>query len=192
LLFVVRSAKRGATAEVTGPETRNNIMNPFDPLRKVMHVDEAAARHGAQSGTVFTNGVFDLLQRGHAAYLAEARRLGDRLIVGIQGDESARASGSGTGRPVHSEGDRAFLVAAFESVDAVVIFNEPTPIALLARLKPFVYVMAGDRDMSRMAETALVQSWGGHALALPYFDGFSTTALVERIRGEAASTGSMR
>jgi len=168
------------------------MMNPFDPLRKVLHVEEAVARFGAQSGTVFTNGLFDILDRGHAAYLAEARRLGDRLVVGIQSDAAFSASGVATARPLHSEGDRAFLVAALESVDAVVIFNEPTPIGLLARLKPFVYVMGGDVDMSRLAETALVQSWGGHALALPFFDGFSTAALVERIRGKAASTGSLR
>jgi bifunctional ADP-heptose synthase (sugar kinase/adenylyltransferase) len=83
-------------------------------------------------------------------------------------------------------------VAALESVDAVVIYNEPTPIGLLGRLRPFVYVMGGDPDMSRLPETALVQSWGGHVLALPFFDGVSTSALIERIRGEAASTGSMR
>ena len=168
------------------------MMNPFDPLRKVLHVEEAVARHGAHSGTVFTNGLFDILDRGHAAYLAEARRLGDRLIVGIQGDAAFRTPHGAQHRPLHSEGDRAFLVAALESVDAVVIFNEPTPIGLLARLKPFVYVMGGDVDMSRLAETALVQSWGGHALALPQYDGFSTAALVERIRGGAASTGSLR
>jgi rfaE bifunctional protein nucleotidyltransferase chain/domain len=168
------------------------MMNPFDPLRKVLHVDEAAAHHGAGSGTVFANGVFDILHRGHAAWLAEARRLGDRLVVGVQGDAAFGVAGGTGARPIHSEGDRAFLVAALESVDAVVIFNEPTPIALLARLRPFVYVTAGDRDVSRLAEAALVQSWGGHALALPFSDGFPAGSLVERIRGEAASTGSMR
>jgi len=169
------------------------MMNPFDPLRKVLHVEEAVARFGAQSGTVFTNGLFDILDRGHAAYLAEARRLGDRLVVGLQSDAAFRASASAPNHSLpHPEGDRAFLVAALESVDAVVIYNEPTPIGLLARLKPFVYVMGADTDMSRLAETALVQSWGGHALALPFFDGFSTAALVERIRGGTASTESLR
>jgi rfaE bifunctional protein nucleotidyltransferase chain/domain len=168
------------------------MLNPFDPLRKVLHVEEVAARHGAQSGTVFTHGVFDSLDRGHAAYLAEARRLGDRLIVGIQGDAAFHAAGSSPARPMHFEGDRAFLVAALESVDAVVIYNEPTPIGLLGRLRPFVYVMGGDQDMSRLPETALVQSWGGHALALPFFDGFSTRSLIARIGGAAASMGSMR
>jgi rfaE bifunctional protein nucleotidyltransferase chain/domain len=166
------------------------MLNPFDPLRKVLHVDEAAARHGGQPGTVFTDGVFDCLHRGDVAYLAEARRLGDRLVVGIQGDASAHESVAEP--PLHTEGDRALLVAALESVDAVVIFHEPTPIALLLRLRPFVYVTGGDRDINGLPETALVQSWGGHALALPFIDGFSTAALVERIRGEAASTGSLR
>ena len=182
----------GQAAEVTAPRCETIMMNPFDPLRKVLHVDEAAARHAGQSGTVVTNGVFDILHRGNVAFLAEARRLGDRLVVGVLSDAAARLLGMAEGRPLNTEGDRAFQVAALESVDAVVIYGGPTPIALLARLKPFVYVTSGDRDPSRLAETALVQSWGGHTLALPFVDGYSTTALVERIRGQAATTGSMR
>ena len=157
-------------------------MNRFDPLRKLMHVDEAVARFASQPGTVFTNGVFDLLHRGHIAYLAEARQLGDRLIVAINSDASARILDKGPDRPMNREGDRAFQVAALESVDAVVLFNEPTPIALLSRLRPPVYVKGGDYDMSRLAESALVRSWGGHAVSLPFVDGFSTTSLMDRIR----------
>ena len=157
-------------------------MNRFDPLRKLMHVDEAVARFASQPGTVFTNGVFDLLHRGHIAYLAEARQLGDRLVVAINGDASARLLDKGPDRPMNHEGDRAFQVAALESVDAVVIFNEPTPIALLSRLRPAVYVKGGDYDMSKLAETALVRAWGGHAVALPFVDGFSTTSLMDRLR----------
>jgi rfaE bifunctional protein nucleotidyltransferase chain/domain len=157
-------------------------MNRFDPLRKLMHADEAAARFAMQPGTVFTNGVFDLLHRGHVACLAEARQLGDRLVVGINSDTSARLLDKGPDRPMNREGDRAFQVAALESVDAVVIFDEPTPIALLSRLRPSVYVKGGDYDMSRLAEAALVHSWGGHALSLPFVDGFSTTSLMDRIR----------
>ncbi len=160
-------------------------MNRFDPLRKMMHVDEAVARFASQPGTVFTNGVFDLLHRGHIAYLAEARQLGDRLIVAINSDASARILDKGPDRPMNREGDRAFQVAALESVDAVVIFNEPTPIALLSRLRPAVYVKGGDHDMSRLAESALVHGWGGHAMALPFVDGFSTTSLMDRIRATA-------
>jgi len=157
-------------------------MNQFDPLRKLMHAEEAVARFGSQPGTVFTNGVFDLLHRGHIAYLAEARRLGDRLVVAINSDASARGLGKSPNGPVHPEGDRAFQVAALESVDAVVIFNEPTPIALLSRLRPSVLVQGGDLDMGKLAESALVQSWGGHAVTLPCADGFCATSLMERLR----------
>ena len=157
-------------------------MNRFDPLRKLMHVDEAVARFAQQPGTVFSDGVFDILHRGHIAYLAEARALGARLIVAIHGDASARLLDKIPGRSVHPEGDRAFQVAALESVDAVVILGEPTPIALLSRLRPSVYVKSGDHDMSRLAEAALVRSWGGHAVSLPFVDGFATTRLVERLR----------
>jgi D-glycero-beta-D-manno-heptose 1-phosphate adenylyltransferase len=160
-------------------------MNRFDPLRKMMHVDEAVARFASQPGTVFTNGVFDLLHRGHIACLAEARQLGDRLVVAVNGDASARLLDKGPDRPMNPEGDRAFQVAALESVDAVIIFNEPTPIALLSRLRPAVYVKGGDYDMSKLAEGELVRSWGGHAVALPFVDGFSTTSLVDRIRAGA-------
>jgi len=146
-----------------------------------MHADEAVARFAMQPGTVFADGVFDLLHRGHIAYLAEARQLGDRLVVAIRGDASARHLEKGPDRPVNREGDRAFQVAALESVDAVVIFNEATPTALLSRLRPSVVVKGGDHDMSRLPESALVRSWGGHALALPFVDGFSTTSLMDRI-----------
>lgn len=157
-------------------------MNQFDPLRKLMHADEAVARFASQPGTVFTYGVFDLLHRGHIAFLAEARRLGDRLVVAINSDASARSLDKGPGRPMHREGDRAFQIAALESVDAVVIFNEPTPISLLSRLRPSVFVQGGDCDMGKLAESALVRSWGGHAVALPFVDGFSTTSLMDRLR----------
>ena len=157
-------------------------MNRYDPLRKLLHVDEAVARFSSQPATVFTNGVFDLLHRGHIAYLAEARQLGDRLVVGISGDAAAGLVDAGHGHPMNHEGDRAFAVAALESVDAVVIFNESTPTALLSRLRPSVYVMGGEDDMSKLAESALVRSWGGHAVVLPFVDGFSTTSLMDRIR----------
>jgi rfaE bifunctional protein nucleotidyltransferase chain/domain len=160
-------------------------MNRFDPLRKLLHVDEAVARFSSQPATVFTNGIFDLLHRGHIAYLAEARQLGDRLVVGICSDAAARLRDAGREGPMSHEGDRAFAVAALESVDAVVIFNEPTPIALLTRLRPSVYVNGGDEDMSKLAESALVRSWGGHAVALPFVDGFSTASLMDRLRASS-------
>ena len=160
-------------------------MNRFDPLRKVLHADEAVARYASQPATVFTTGVFDLLHRGHIAWLAEARQLGDRLVVGISGDAAARLADSPHDRPLNPEGDRAFAVAALESVDAVVIYNEPTPIALLTRLRPSVYAKGGDDDMSKLAESALVRGWGGHVLALPFVDVLSTASLMDRLRASS-------
>jgi len=160
-------------------------MNRFDPLRKLLHADEAVARFASQPATVFTDGVFDLLHRGHIAFLAEARQLGDRLVVGIAGDTAGRLLEAGHEHPMNPEGDRAFAIAALESVDAVVIYNEPTPIALLTRLRPSVYVKGGDEDLSRLAGSALVRSWGGHAVALPFVDGFSTASLMDRLRASS-------
>jgi rfaE bifunctional protein nucleotidyltransferase chain/domain len=131
---------------------------------------------------VFTNGVFDVLHRGHASYLAQARALGGSLVVAINTDASARRLGKGPGRPLNNEQDRAAMLAALESVSLVTWFDEDTPVALLGELRPGLYVKGGDYDMDRLAETALVRSWGGRALAIPFLDGYSTTALVDRIR----------
>jgi rfaE bifunctional protein nucleotidyltransferase chain/domain len=155
----------------------------FDPARKLLSLDEAVTALGGHPGTVFTNGVFDVLHRGHVAYLAAARALGDRLIVGVNSDASARRLGKGPDRPLNNERDRAFLLAGLESVDAVVFFEEDTPLAVMAKLKPAIYVKGGDYDMANLAETPLVESWGGRSLALPFVDGYSTTELVRRIRG---------
>jgi rfaE bifunctional protein nucleotidyltransferase chain/domain len=164
-----------------------NAFDRFDPARKLLSPDEAAARYAGRTDLVFTNGVFDVLHRGHVAYLAAARALGGSLIVGVNSDASARRLGKGPDRPLNRAPDRAYLLAGLESVDAVVLFDEDTPLALLARLRPGTYVKGGDYDMARLAETPLVHSWGGRALALPFVDGYSTTALVRRIRGEAGA-----
>lgn len=132
---------------------------------------------------VFTNGVFDILHRGHVSYLAAARSLGAALLVGLNSDSSARGLGKGPDRPLNTEVDRAVVLAALASVDLVVLFDEPTPVALLARIRPDLYVKGGDYDIETLAETRLVRSWGGDARALAFVDGYSTTALVRRIRG---------
>ncbi len=131
---------------------------------------------------VFTNGVFDILHRGHVTYLAQARALGASLIVGLNSDASARGLGKAPGRPLNHEGDRAIVLVALESVSLVTLFDEATPVELLRLVRPDLYVKGGDYDVERLAETALVRSWGGEARALPFVDGYSTTALVERIR----------
>jgi rfaE bifunctional protein nucleotidyltransferase chain/domain len=134
---------------------------------------------------VFTNGVFDVLHRGHATYLAQARALGASLVVALNSDASARRLGKGPDRPLNSEADRAALIAALESVSLVTWFDEDTPLALITELRPDILVKGGDYDMSKLAETQVVQSYGGRALAIPFVDGYSTTALVRKIRQSA-------
>jgi len=131
---------------------------------------------------VFTNGVFDVLHRGHVAYLHEARAQGASLVVAVNSDASARGLGKGPDRPLNRDVDRALVLAGLASVDAVLFFDEPTPCALLARVRPQLYVKGGDYDMEVLEETRLVRSWGGDARAIPFVDGYSTTALVNRIR----------
>jgi D-glycero-beta-D-manno-heptose 1-phosphate adenylyltransferase len=132
---------------------------------------------------VFTNGVFDVLHRGHVLYLAAARELGAALLVAVNSDSSARQLGKGPNRPLNQETDRQLVVAALESVSFVTAFDEPTPCELLKRCRPDIYVKGGDYDMETLEETRLVRSWGGRSVAIPFVDGYSTSALVRRIRG---------
>jgi rfaE bifunctional protein nucleotidyltransferase chain/domain len=132
---------------------------------------------------VFTNGVFDILHRGHVDCLQAARRLGASLVVGLNSDASARRLGKGPDRPLNAQLDRACVLAGLEAVSLVILFDEPTPLALLQRVRPDVYVKGGDYDMETLEETALVRSWGGQAVAIPFIGGYSTTSLVRRIRG---------
>ncbi|HZN47131.1 MAG TPA: D-glycero-beta-D-manno-heptose 1-phosphate adenylyltransferase [Ramlibacter sp.] len=152
-------------------------------LAKIVSRREAAARIGALAGpVVFTNGVFDVLHRGHVTYLAQARALGASLVVALNTDASARRLGKGPDRPLNNETDRAVVMAALEAVSLVTWFDEDTPVQLLSELKPQVYVKGGDYDMRQLAETVLVEGYGGRALAIPFVDGYSTSRLVERIR----------
>ena len=132
---------------------------------------------------VFTNGVFDILHRGHVSYLAQARALGASLVLGLNSDASARRLGKGPDRPLNAETDRACVLAALESVDLVTLFDEDTPVALLKLVRPQLYVKGGDYDIEALEETRWVRSWGGDARALGFVVGYSTSALVRRIRG---------
>lgn len=131
---------------------------------------------------VFTNGVFDLLHRGHVDYLADARRLGGALIVGVNGDTSARALDKGTGRPLNSAADRAAVLASLACVDLVVVFEESTPARLLSELRPQVYVKGGDYRLDRLPEAELVSQWGASTVILGYRAGCSTSQLIQRAR----------
>jgi len=153
-------------------------------LEKIVPRPQAPAAMARLAGpVVFTNGVFDVLHRGHVTYLAQARSLGGSLVVAINTDASARRLGKGPERPLNGEQDRAAMLAALASVDLVTWFDEDTPVELLEELRPAVYVKGGDYDMATLEETRRIQRWGGRALAIPFVDGYSTTALVRRIRG---------
>lgn len=131
---------------------------------------------------VFTNGVFDVLHRGHVMYLAQARALGASLLVALNTDASARRLGKGSDRPLNNEADRAFVVAALASTSLVTWFDEDAPVQLISEIKPDLLVKGGDYDMSKLTETGVVEAYGGRAVALPFVDGYSTTALVHKIR----------
>jgi D-glycero-beta-D-manno-heptose 1-phosphate adenylyltransferase len=131
---------------------------------------------------VFTNGVFDILHRGHVSYLQAAREQGACLVVGLNTDASVRRLGKGRERPLNAAADRAAVLVGLRCVDAVALFDEDTPVELIRRLRPDVYVKGGDYEIERLAETALVRTWGGRAVAIGFVDGYSTTRLVERIR----------
>ena len=131
---------------------------------------------------VFTNGVFDVLHRGHVVYLEKARAMGASLLVALNTDASARRLGKGPERPLNNEMDRAVVLAGLASVSLVTWFDEDTPLALITALKPDLLVKGGDYDMQGLAETRVVEAYGARALAIPFVDGYSTTALVDRIR----------
>lgn len=164
-----------ADAALTPPAFFSKLASRQDAVQRM-----AALR--AQGPVVFTNGVFDVLHRGHVSYLAQARSLGGSLVVALNSDASARRLGKGPDRPLNNELDRAALMAALESVSLVTWFDEDTPLALITELRPDVLVKGGDYDMSKLAETQVVLAYGGRAQAIPFVDGYSTTALVKKIR----------
>ena len=134
---------------------------------------------------VFTNGVFDVLHKGHVTYLEQARALGGSLVVALNTDASAKRLGKGADRPLNNELDRALVMAALASVSLVTWFSDDTPLELISQLKPDVLVKGGDYDMHKLVETAVVEGYGGKALALPFVAGYSTTALVTKIKNSA-------
>jgi D-beta-D-heptose 7-phosphate kinase/D-beta-D-heptose 1-phosphate adenosyltransferase len=132
---------------------------------------------------VFTNGCFDLLHIGHITVLEQARRFGDRLIVAVNSDASVRAL-KGPGRPIVSERERSRILAALSDVDAVVVFDEPTPLEVILASRPDVIVKGGDYDLTTVVGAAEVQSWGGQVKIIPTVEGFSTTRLIEKGAGK--------
>ena len=131
---------------------------------------------------VFTNGCFDILHRGHVEYLQEAAALGDRLVIGLNTDDSVRRLGKGEARPYNDQDSRALVLAALRLVDAVVIFEEDTPLELIQAIGPDVLVKGGDWTEDKIVGAEYVRANGGDVRSLALVEGFSTTSLVERIR----------
>jgi D-beta-D-heptose 7-phosphate kinase/D-beta-D-heptose 1-phosphate adenosyltransferase len=150
---------------------------------KLMSLDAALAWRKSLAGPlILTNGVFDLLHPGHVEYLEAARALGNHLLVAVNTDRSARTLSKGDGRPVADERARARVLAGLAAVDAVVLFDEPTPLGLINALAPDVLVKGGDYARETIVGADQVEALGGRVVVLPFLAGFSTTALVERCR----------
>jgi len=141
------------------------------------------ARLRAQGKTVvFTNGVFDILHPGHVRYLKAARALGDGLIVGVNSDRSARAQGKAPDRPINSAAERCEVLAALASVDAVVIFDEDTPHEIIELVQPDILVKGADWGENAIVGRDLVEARGGRVVRIPLAEGYSTTAILNRVR----------
>jgi D-beta-D-heptose 7-phosphate kinase/D-beta-D-heptose 1-phosphate adenosyltransferase len=161
--------------------------SPRDPASKVHDWAGARRWREAQRGrVVFTNGVFDLLHPGHVDVLLGARRAGDSLVVAINSDASVRRL-KGPERPVRSEAERAYVLAAFEMVDCVVVFEQDTPLELVRELRPDVLVKGGDYDESTIVGAPDVRGWGGDVHVIPLTPGQSTTNIIRTLRGATAS-----
>jgi rfaE bifunctional protein nucleotidyltransferase chain/domain len=156
----------------------------FDPARKILDLAAARAwRSGLRGTVVFTNGVFDVLHRGHVAYLARARAEGDALIVALNTDASVRRLGKGPDRPLNPERDRAFVLAGLESVDRVVLFDEDTPREIIAALTPDVLAKGADYTLERIVGADLVTARGGRVVRVPLEEGYSTTEFLKKATG---------
>ena len=155
---------------------------PFDPARKIMTWHEAARwRESLEGALVFTNGVFDLLRPGHVDVLAAARREGAALVVGLNSDDSVRRL-KGPTRPIRGEEDRAFVLAGLEAVDAVVVFEQDTPLELIRHLRPAVVVKGGDYRRETIVGAEEVETWGGRVTVVPLREGHSTTGTIDALR----------
>jgi rfaE bifunctional protein nucleotidyltransferase chain/domain len=153
------------------------------PILSRQQASAFAARVRANGGrVVFTNGVFDLLHPGHVRYLSDARALGDALIVGVNSDRSVRTN-KGPGRPITPEVERAELLASLRSVDAVTVFDEDTPHALITAVQPDVLVKGADWGPDNIVGREVVEARGGTVVRVALAEGFSSTRLIDRVRG---------
>lgn len=155
--------------------SREQLAPALDALRK------------SGSRIVFSNGCFDILHPGHVDLLARARAEGDALVLGLNSDASIRRQGKGDDRPITPFAARAFVLAHLRSVDFVTGFDEDTPLELIRLVRPHVLVKGGDWQPEHIVGKDIVQEYGGRVLSLPLIEGYSTTALLRKIRGGASA-----
>jgi D-beta-D-heptose 7-phosphate kinase/D-beta-D-heptose 1-phosphate adenosyltransferase len=156
-----------------------------DPAARLLDLEAALAwRRAARGPVVFTNGVFDVLHRGHVALLVAARAEGDALVVGLNSDASVHRI-KGPERPLNRERDRAYVLGALDCVDAVVLFDEDTPARLIAALQPDVLVKGADYAPGEIVGADVVTARGGRVVRVPLEPGFSTTGLIAKVKGAA-------
>ena len=173
------------TAAISGPELRRAILAEQGSGRGFMTSEQLeiavhdAKEHGEK--IVFTNGCFDIIHAGHVGYLSEARKLGDRLIVAINDDDSVKRL-KGSGRPINPVDRRAAVLAGLEAVDWVVSYSEDTPEELLMSLQPNILVKGGDYTIDQVVGGKYVESYGGAVKALEFLDNCSTSAMVEKMK----------
>ncbi|MEF8822566.1 MAG: D-glycero-beta-D-manno-heptose 1-phosphate adenylyltransferase [Desulfohalobiaceae bacterium] len=156
------------------------VRDPYSKVVTAQNILENTQTTNSPSNTVFTNGCFDLLHRGHVDYLMRCKRLGDTLIVGMNTDASVRRLKGGT-RPVTSEQDRAYVLGSLECVDYVVLFDEDDPLRLIQTLQPDVLVKGGDWSPDMIVGREVVRARGGAVYSLPFLQGYSTSGLIQRI-----------
>ena len=143
----------------------------------------AERARGEGKKIVFTNGVFDILHPGHIRYLRDARALGDLLIVGVNSDRSVKALNKAPDRPINAEGERAEVLSALASVDAVVVFDEDTPHEIISAIQPDILVKGADWGENAIVGRDVVEARGGQVVRITLAEGYSTTKILERIRG---------
>jgi rfaE bifunctional protein nucleotidyltransferase chain/domain len=151
-------------------------------LERTQAAEQCESWRDEGSRLVFTNGVFDILHLGHVEYLAEAAALGERLIVGVNEDDSARSLEKGAGRPLNPAADRMAVLAALGCVDLVVPFEEETPLALVGLLRPDILVKGGDYTLDQIVGADEVRKAGGSVQTIPLREGYSSTTLIKRLR----------
>jgi D-beta-D-heptose 7-phosphate kinase/D-beta-D-heptose 1-phosphate adenosyltransferase len=181
--------RRPGTTVCRGEDLRDVLAHKGEALLDLASLTRRVWVHRAAGRSiVFTNGCFDVLHRGHVAYLNRAKQLGDVLIVGVNSDASVRRL-KGVERPLNPAEDRAAVLAALSCVDHLVVFEGDTPADVLEAVRPDVYVKGGDYTAQMLPETPLVERLGGQVRIVDYVEDRSTTGLIERIRGTGASTG---